>query len=63
LREPIANTMTRSPRTLPDDALVRDGVTLFREHRQDEIPIVDASGRPVGLLDVQDLIALRLVQD
>ncbi len=63
LAEPIAGVMTRSPRTLRDDALVRDGVTLFREHRQDEIPIVDDSGRPVGMLDVQDLIALRLVRD
>lgn len=63
LEEPIASVMTRSPRTLRDDALVRDAVTLFREHRQDEIPIVDPQGMPVGLLDVQDLIAMRLVRD
>lgn len=63
LDEPISAVMTRSPRTLRDHALVRDAVTLFREHRQDEIPIVDAKGRPAGLLDVQDLIALRLVRD
>ncbi|MEO1534596.1 MAG: KpsF/GutQ family sugar-phosphate isomerase [Planctomycetota bacterium] len=63
LAEPIAQVMTRSPRTLRDNALVRDAVTLFREHRQDEIPIVDGDGRPVGLLDVQDLIAMRLVRD
>jgi len=29
----------------------------------DEIPIVDAEGRPVGLLDVQDLITLKVVRD
>ncbi len=63
LAEPISAVMTRSPRTLRDDALVRDAVTLFREHRQDEIPIVDPRGTPVGLLDVQDLIAMRLVRD
>ncbi|MEO0629960.1 MAG: KpsF/GutQ family sugar-phosphate isomerase, partial [Planctomycetota bacterium] len=63
LAEPIAQVMTRSPRTLRHDALVRDAVTLFREHRQDEIPIVDGDGKPVGLLDVQDLIAMRLVRD
>lgn len=60
---PISEVMTRSPRTLPDSAMVADAVRLFREFRQDEIPIVDHKGRPVGMLDVQDLIALRLVED
>jgi len=63
LEGPISEVMTHSPRVLRDDALVRDAVRLVREHRADEIPIVDGEGRPVGLLDVQDLIALRVVQD
>ncbi|MGD9691669.1 MAG: KpsF/GutQ family sugar-phosphate isomerase [Phycisphaerales bacterium] len=63
LDQPISNVMTKSPRTLRDDALVRDAVRLFREHRQDEIPVVDAHGKPVGVLDVQDLVAIRVVQD
>ncbi|GAB4552383.1 MAG: KpsF/GutQ family sugar-phosphate isomerase [Phycisphaerales bacterium] len=61
LDRPIDEAMTTSPRTLPDSALVRDAVRLVREHRQDEIPVIDASGAPVGLLDVQDLIAMRVV--
>jgi hypothetical protein len=36
---------------------------MVREFRQDEIPIVDADHRPIGLLDVQDLITMRLVKD
>lgn len=60
---PIGGVMTPSPRSLPDTALARDAVNLVREHRQDEIPVVDTGGRPVGLLDVQDLIAMRLVKD
>jgi hypothetical protein len=36
---------------------------MFRECRQDEIPVVDDGGRPLGILDVQDLIAMRLVRD
>ncbi len=63
LEAPIERVMTRSPRSLPDSALVRDAVRLVREFRQDEIPVVDAGGRPVGLLDVQDLIAMKVVQD
>jgi len=27
----------------------------------DQLPVVDADGRPVGLLDVQDLLAARLL--
>ena len=59
---PIGAVMTRAPRTLPAGALVRDAVNLIREARQDEIPIVDDAGAPVGLLDVQDLIALKVVR-
>ena len=63
LTTPIADVMTRGPRTLPDTAIVRDAITLFREKRQDEIPVVDAEGKPAGMLDVQDLIAMKLVSD
>ncbi len=59
----IASIMTRSPRTLRSTDLVRDAVTLVREFRADELPVVDEQGRPVGILDVQDLIAQKLVQD
>jgi len=60
---PIETVMTRTPRSLPHTALVRDAVRMVREFRQDEIPVVDDAGRPVGILDVQDLVTMRLVQD
>ena len=63
LSSPIGEVMTKGPRTIGDTALARDAVAAFREHRQDEIPVVDEQGRPVGLLDVQDLISRRLVRD
>lgn len=63
LSSPIREVMTEGPRTIGDTALARDAVAAFREHRQDEIPVVDELGRPVGLLDVQDLISRRLVRD
>lgn len=62
LGAPVRTVMTRAPRALRHDALVRDAVRLVREQRQDEIPVIDADGRPVGMLDVQDLVAMRLVQ-
>lgn len=62
-QRPIASVMTRGPGTLPSDALVRDAVKMVREFRRDEIPVVDPDGKPVGLLDVQDLIAMKLVRE
>ncbi len=60
---PIAAVMTRRPRVLTESSLVRDAVAMVREFRLDEIPVVDEEGRPVGVLDVQDLVAMRLVGD
>lgn len=62
LDRPVRDVMTRNPGTLSDAALVRDAVAMVREHRRDEIPVVDGDGKPVGLLDVQDLIAQRLIR-
>lgn len=63
LHKPISAVMTRKPRALPSTALVRDAVKMVRERRLDEIPVIDESGKPVGILDVQDLVAMRLVKD
>lgn len=59
----VSDVMTRTPRTLDEAALVRDAVRMVREHRQDEIPVVNRAGCPVGVLDVQDLVAMKLVRD
>jgi arabinose-5-phosphate isomerase len=63
LESPIAAVMTRHPTTLSTDSLVRDAVQLIQEKRLDEIPVVDREGKPVGLVDVQDLIAMRVVRE
>ncbi|MHB1156974.1 MAG: KpsF/GutQ family sugar-phosphate isomerase [Phycisphaerales bacterium] len=62
LSQPIAKVMTRSPRTLTDAAVVRDAVQLMRERRLDELPIVNDAGEPVGLIDVQDWVGMRVVE-
>jgi CBS domain-containing protein len=36
---------------------------LVAEYRIDEIPVVDEQGRAVGLIDIQDLVAPRVVVD
>ena len=60
---PIRDVMTPRPQHLAIDDLVRDAVRVMRERRLDEIPVLDADGRPVGLVDVQDLIAMKVVSE
>jgi arabinose-5-phosphate isomerase len=59
----IRDVMTPRPQHLTIDDLVRDAVRLVRERRLDEIPVLDHDGRPVGLVDVQDLIAMKVVRE
>ncbi len=63
LDQPIATVMTSRPRVLRCDQIVREAVELVQKFRPDEIPVVDDAGRPIGLVDVQDLIAQRIIQE
>jgi arabinose-5-phosphate isomerase len=56
LDRPIAEVMTRDPFTARLGARVLDAVEVLRRHKISELPVVDAAGRPAGLLDVTDLI-------
>jgi arabinose-5-phosphate isomerase len=59
----IGEVMTPRPQHLNVNDLVRDAVRLVRERRLDEIPVLDDQGKPVGLVDVQDLIAMKVVSE
>ena len=54
----IAEVMTPSPLTVPLGSRVLDAVEILRRHRISELPVVDAAGRPIGLLDITDVIGL-----
>jgi arabinose-5-phosphate isomerase len=53
---PMHQVMTKGPKTIPADHLATEALRLLRENRIDELVVVDARRRPVGLLDVQDLL-------
>lgn len=59
LARPIDEVMTARPITVAPGQLVGEARRVLRERQIDQLPVVDAAGRPVGLLDVQDLLALR----
>lgn len=61
LSRPIEEVMTRAPITLSPDRLATEGARIMHDKRIDEIPVVDAAGAPVGLLDVQDLLRTGIV--
>jgi arabinose-5-phosphate isomerase len=61
LNEPIANVMTRNPKTIGPDALATEALRLMQLHSIDDLPVVDEEGRPVGMLDVQDLLSAGIV--
>ena len=56
----IGEVMTVNPKRVRADALAADAMAVMRRHRVDELPVVDADGRAVGLIDVQDLVVLKL---
>ena len=60
MERPVAEVMTRNPKHITADALASEAMALMRAHRIDELPVVDAAGAPVGLIDIQDLIVLRM---
>lgn len=61
LGAPIGTVMTRGPVTIAPERFATEAVRILKEKKIDELPVVDAEGRPVGMLDVQDLLGVGLV--
>ena len=57
----MADVMTRSPKRISENALASEAMAVMRQFRIDELPVVDDHDRPVGLIDVQDLVVLRML--
>lgn len=55
---PISGLMVRNPVTVPPTARVVEAVELLKSRKLSELPVVSADGRPVGMLDITDLIGI-----
>lgn len=60
LSQRIGDVMTKTPKSVRGDQLAADAMAIMRRHRIDELPVLDDAGKPVGLIDVQDLVVLKL---
>lgn len=61
LRQPVATFMTRNPKVIAENALGVDALRLFETHKIDDLIVINAQARPVGLIDGQDLPKLKIV--
>jgi arabinose-5-phosphate isomerase len=61
LGQPASRFMTRTPKTVTEGALAAEALRLFDAHKIDDLIVVNARGRPVGLVDGQDLPKFKLV--
>lgn len=61
LQQPIGGLMTRNPKRIRGDQLASEAIALMRPFRIDELPVVDDGDRPIGMIDIQDLVVLRML--
>lgn len=54
----IESRMTLEPHCVSPDTLLNDAIALFSQLRISELPVVDDSNFPLGMVDITDLIAL-----
>jgi len=59
--KPVAGLMTKKPVTVKADALAVEVLRTLGENRIDDIVVLDEAGKPVGLIDTQDLARLKIV--
>jgi len=60
-RREVREVMTKQPTVVNPAMLAVEAMRILREKKIDELPVVDQKKRPVGLLDVQDLLRAGLV--
>lgn len=58
-KQRMADVMHKNPKRVHEEQLVAEAVRILRDHKIDQVPVVDDAGRPVGFFDVQDLLSTR----
>jgi arabinose-5-phosphate isomerase len=53
---PISQAMTLRPRTVAADCSAAEAARVMQEREFDNLPVVDADGRAIGMVDIQDIV-------
>ncbi|MBD3246531.1 MAG: KpsF/GutQ family sugar-phosphate isomerase [Candidatus Omnitrophica bacterium] len=61
LRRPVKEVMTVGPTVVRQTDLASECLKILEQKKIDEVPVVDRENRPVGMIDVQDLIAAGVI--
>ena len=61
LRKPVGDVMTRNPLFVRSDVYAADVLKVFEKRRIDDLPVCDADGRLVGMVDIQDLPKMKVI--
>ena len=61
LEASVSKFMTASPMFVRDDVYAAELLKIFERRRIDDLPVCDAEGRVVGLVDIQDLPKMKVL--
>lgn len=56
LDQPIFQVMTCSPWTVECDTMMSAAIHIMKERKISELPVIDAAHRPLGLIDITDVV-------
>lgn len=55
--QPVSQVMTKQPKSVPAGTLLPAACEILAQKKISELPVVDAAGRPLGLVDITDIVA------
>lgn len=58
---PVGEVMGKDPTTVEEGMLLGEAAKVLRDRHVDQVPVVNEKGKLVGMLDVQDLLELRVL--
>jgi arabinose-5-phosphate isomerase len=61
LARPIESVMSAKPTTVTADAMAVEVIKLVEKRHIDDVPVVDAAGHALGIVDIQDLPGFKLM--
>ncbi|MCB0328127.1 MAG: KpsF/GutQ family sugar-phosphate isomerase [Bdellovibrionales bacterium] len=60
LMQPVREHMGKNPKAVSLNTLVREATDLMNSKRVDQLIVIDDERKPVGLVDIQDAVSVRM---